>query len=109
MSGFVYLIRNGGLHKIGHTKNINQRMKQLKPHKIIAVLKTNHYRTIEKELHKAYRSVRLPQSEYFRLKPSEVKEIKRVLSGRKGFQQKVKEWLRIPVLFLLFIIFLLLL
>ena len=105
MTGYVYLIRNGGLHKIGHTINIKQRMKQLKPHEVIAVLETNHYRTLEKELHKAYRSVRLPQSEYFRLRPSEVKEIKRVLSGRKGFLKKLKEYLLISFVILIVLAF----
>ena len=48
MSGFVYLIRNKDLYKIGITKNINKRMNTLKPDEIITVLCTNDYRKIEK-------------------------------------------------------------
>ena len=43
MSGFVYLIRNKDLYKIGITKNLEQRMKQLKPDQIIKTVKTDNF------------------------------------------------------------------
>ena len=105
MFGYVYLIRNGGLHKIGRTRNLEQRMKQLRPDEIIGVLKTYKYRELEKKLHKTYRSVRLPQSEYFRLRKSDVNDVRRVLSGRKGFFQELKEFFIVSLIALLFILF----
>ena len=67
MAGIIYLIRNDAFHKIGTTKNLQRRMKELKPDKIIRTLERTDYPEIEKELHRKYKDVRLPQSEYFRL------------------------------------------
>ena len=76
MSGWIYLIKNGDLHKIGITRNFESRMRQLKPDKVISRVYTRNYRDIEKELHKRYKNVRIPQTEYFRLSVFQVKEIK---------------------------------
>ena len=65
MAGIVYLIRNGDLHKIGTTTNLQRRMKQLKPDEIVKTLETTKFRAIEKELHRKYKDVRLPQTEYW--------------------------------------------
>ena len=43
MSGWLYLIRNRDLYKIGITKNIDNRMRQLKPDYIVAKLYTNDF------------------------------------------------------------------
>ena len=80
MAGIIYLIRNGDLHKIGTTKNLQRRMKELKPDKIIRTLERTDYREIEKELHRKYKDVRLPQSEYFRLTESQLNECTKRLS-----------------------------
>ena len=74
MAGIIYLIRNGDLHKIGTTTNLQRRMKELKPDKIIRTLERTDYREIEKELHRKYKDVRLPQSEYFRLSDQQLAE-----------------------------------
>ena len=42
MTGWVYLIRNGGLHKIGITKNLEQKMKAFEPNEVIYTLRTEH-------------------------------------------------------------------
>ena len=76
MSGWLYLIRNGDLYKIGITKNIENRMRQLKPDSLIAKLYSKNYQQLERELHKRYKNVRIPQSEYFRLDHLQIKEIK---------------------------------
>ena len=76
MSGWLYLIRNKDLYKIGITKNIEKRMRQLKPDNVISKLYTRDYQKLEKELHNRYKKFRIPQTEYFRLKDYHLKEIK---------------------------------
>ena len=81
MSGFVYLIRNKDLYKIGITQNLEQRMKALKPDEILKTVQTEDYEELEKELHKKYKDVRVPQTEYFRLTPSQLADCKSSLKG----------------------------
>ncbi len=81
MSGYVYLIKNKDLYKIGITQNLEQRMKQLKPNKIISTLQTDDFESLEKELHKIYKDVRIPQTEYFRLTEAQLKDCTERLSG----------------------------
>ena len=76
MSGWLYLIRNRDLYKIGITKNFENRMRQLKPDKVVAKFYTTDFVKLERELHHRYKKFRIPQTEYFRLKNSHVKEIK---------------------------------
>ena len=76
MSGWLYLIRNRDLYKIGITKNFENRMRQLKPDKVVAKFYTTDFVKLERELHHRYKKFRIPQTEYFRLKKSHVKEIK---------------------------------
>ena len=83
MIGWVYLIRNKDLYKIGITRNLSSRIRQLKPDAIIAILETNDFLLIEKQLHKRYKDVRIPQTEYFRLTPSQLADCKKQLSVNK--------------------------
>tara|TARA_Y100001968_G_scaffold128510_1_gene117352 strand:- start:2450 stop:2992 length:543 start_codon:yes stop_codon:yes gene_type:complete len=76
MSGWLYLIRNRDLYKIGITKKFENRMRQLKPDNVVAKLYTNDFVILERELHKRYKKYRIPQTEYFRLEKHHVKEIK---------------------------------
>ncbi len=80
MTGWVYLIRNGDLYKIGITKSLHRRMKQLKPDEIMATIQTDDFRYLEKQLHTKFKHKRIPQSEYFRLNKEEVKLCKQILS-----------------------------
>jgi len=80
MSGWLYLIRNRDLYKIGITKNLENRMRQLKPDNIVAKLYTGDYVKLERELHNRYKKYRIPQTEYFRLENSHLKEIKQRIS-----------------------------
>ncbi len=80
MSGWLYLIRNKDLYKIGITKHFDNRMKQLKPDNIIAKLFTRDFMGLERELHHRYKKFRIPQTEYFRLEDHHLKEIKQRLS-----------------------------
>ena len=81
MSGFVYLIRNKDLYKIGITQNLEQRMKTLKPDEILSTMQTENYEALEKQLHKKYSAVRIPQTEYFRLSFSQATECKELLES----------------------------
>ena len=78
MSGWLYLIRNRDLYKIGITKNFENRMRQLKPDNVIAKLYSNDFLKLERELHKRYKKFRIPQTEYFRLDDYHLKEINKV-------------------------------
>ncbi len=93
MKGYIYLIRNKDLYKIGITQNFDQRMKSLRPDEIIRVLKTNRYQKLERELHKKYKSVRIPQTEYFRLSKSMVRSCKNKLSDYSYRRSKSNPWL----------------
>ena len=70
--GHVYLIQDidTGLYKIGITKNMEKRMKQLGVEdtaNLIDDIFVPDARAREKELHKKYASARLPQTEYFKV------------------------------------------
>ncbi len=80
MSGWLYLIRNRDLYKIGITKNFDNRMRQLKPDNVIAKLYTSNFVKLEKELHNRYKKFRIPQTEYFRLENHHLREIKQRIS-----------------------------
>ena len=80
MSGWLYLIRNRDLYKIGITNNFSKRMCQLKPDNVVAKLYTSDFVKLEKELHNRYKKYRIPQTEYFRLENYHIKEIKQRIS-----------------------------
>ena len=80
MAGWLYIIKNGDLYKIGITRKFENRMRQLKPDYIVAKLYSRDFKELEREFHKKYKNVRIPQSEYFRLDPIQVKEIKYIIS-----------------------------
>ena len=76
MRGWLYLIKNGDLYKIGITKNIDRRMRQLKPDYVVAKLYSSRFIELEREFHKRYKNVRIPQTEYFRLDQKQIRDIK---------------------------------
>ena len=80
---FVYLIKNGDLFKIGRTENLERRLKQLSPGKLVYAGQTDRSRDLEFELHKRFKSVRIPQTEYFRLNASQVDQVKSALGWDK--------------------------
>ena len=73
--GFVYLIRNQDIFKIGITENLLNRMSQLDPDEIIDVIKCSNFRELEKDLHREYKDCRIPQTEYFRLDQNQIIEV----------------------------------
>ena len=80
MSG-VYLVRNGDLHKIGRTDNLERRLAELKPGVLVQWLETDRSRDLEYELHQRFKFKRIPQTEYFRLNEREANEVKVALGG----------------------------
>ena len=80
MRGWLYLIRNRDLYKIGITKNLDNRMRQLKPDNVVLKIYTEDFVKLERELHIRYKKFRIPQTEYFRLENSHLKEIKQRIS-----------------------------
>ena len=53
--GFVYLIRNQDIFKIGITENLLNRMSQLNPDEIIDVIKCRNFRDLERDLHREFK------------------------------------------------------
>ena len=83
--GFVYLIRNKDIYKIGITENTLRRFGQLKPDEVINVVKCSNYRKLEKELHKKFKKYRIPQTEYFRFNQQQVEEVNNEMTGGAKF------------------------
>ena len=73
--GFVYLIRNEDIFKIGITDNLLRRFNQLKPDEVLNVVRCSNYETLEKDLHKKFKKNRIPQTEYFRLNKSQIEQV----------------------------------
>ena len=103
--GWLYLIKNGDLYKIGITKNFDTRMQQLKPDKVLARIYSVNFKMLERDLHKRYSSVRIPQTEYFRLNDSEINEIKQIISNHY-YPSNINSEIFIKVFILLLILFL---
>ena len=80
--GFVYLIRNQDIFKIGITENLLNRMSQLNPDEIIDVIKCRNFRDLERDLHREFKEFRIPQTEYFRLNNKQLKSV----------SEKFKKW-----------------
>ena len=107
MSGWLYLIRNRDLYKIGITRNFDNRMRQLKPDYVVAKLYTSDFLKLEKELHKRYKKYRIPQTEYFRLDDYHLKEIKQIISKLDYPMGMILEVILKSLLSITFIFFLL--
>ena len=89
--GYVYLIRNGDLYKIGHTENLERRLKQLQPNILIQSLEIDRSLNLEQELHRRFQSVRIPQSEYFRLNDYQVEQVRLALGWKKPQSHPAQE------------------
>ena len=74
MARIVYLLRNGDLYKIGHSKDMQQVLKRLKPDEILQTVETDDPFGIEARLLRKYKTFRIPETEYFRLNKDQVDE-----------------------------------
>ena len=81
--GWVYLLRKDNLHKIGETKDLFRRMRELKADnkgcELIDAVKCCNRRQLEKKLHKHFKEVRYPQSEWFNLNKYQIQEAQKLL------------------------------
>ena len=71
-AGYVYVIQDvyTGMYKIGRTKDLDRRMKELGVGVSTNLIKAqffNDCHAVEKRMHKEYADSRLPGTEYFRL------------------------------------------
>ena len=86
--GFVYFIRNKDLFKIGVTENILRRLKQLAPDELLNVVRCSNFQEVEREPHRKFKDVRLPQTEYFRLSDQQVQEVHQLMMKLAEFPSK---------------------
>ena len=79
-TGYIYFIKSNllGGYKIGITTSPKARFKALAvgtKAKLIGYWKLDAYRELEKQLHKEYAAVRIPQSEWFDLDCTQIQEV----------------------------------
>lgn len=80
--GFVYLVRNGDLYKIGITTNLQRRLSELRPDEVVNTVKRSDYEAIEQEIHKKFKRLRVPQTEYFRLTEADLAAVEALMEHR---------------------------
>ena len=95
MSGFVYLMKNGDLYKLGCTTNLKSEASKMKPGEIISSFKTNDPKSFEVRLLRLYKKKRIPDTNYFRLSESEVNSCKKHLEGKSNFPKSLSDELTI--------------
>jgi len=91
MSGFVYLMKNGDLYKLGCTTNLKSEASKMKPGEIISSFKTNDPKSFEVRLLRLYKKKRIPDTNYFRLSESEVNNCKKHLEGKSNFPKSLND------------------
>ena len=95
MSGFVYLMKNGELYKLGCTTNLKSEASKMKPGEIISSFKTNDPKSFEVRLLRLYKKKRIPDTNYFRLSESEVNKCIKHLEGKSNLPKSLNDELRI--------------
>ena len=95
MSGFVYLMKNGDLYKLGCTTNLKSEASKMKPGELISSFKTNDPKSFEVRLLRLYKKKRIPDTNYFRLSESEVRNCKKHLEGKSNLPKSLNDELRI--------------
>ena len=73
--GFIYFIRNDNIFKIGITSNLARRISELRADEILNVARCSNYRALERLIHAEFNSVRIPQTEYFRLSEEQIESV----------------------------------
>ena len=81
-TGYIYVIKNevGGLggFKIGQTINPPRRFRELKlgtKSSLVGLWRSDKYASIERFLHKTFKHLRVPQSEWFALTPNVLQDV----------------------------------
>lgn len=79
--GYVYVVKEGHLYKIGMTHDIKTRMTQYKTstgeHRIVYLIETDDFESLEKELHEIFKE-RRTRGEWFKLTGDDLKKIKQM-------------------------------
>ncbi len=91
MSGFVYLMKNGDLYKLGCTTNLKSEANKMKPGEIISSFKTNDPKSFEVRLLRLYKKKRIPGTNYFRLSESEVNNCIKHLEGKSNLPKNLDD------------------
>lgn len=94
--GYVYLLGGGGYYKIGRSKSVGSRVRQLAiqlpfPVELIHHIPCEDYVAAEKELHELYDDSRL-NGEWFTLSERDVTHIKAIVRMRGGRMHYGGEW-----------------
>jgi len=87
---FVYLIKNGDLHKIGFTHNLEQRMDALKPDRVVHTIELTKAYKLEQFLHKQFTDKRIRGSEFFRLTDEEVQQAIAVCKAQAAVEAAIE-------------------
>ena len=87
-NGYIYVIANQDLTKIGITTDLKRRMKELKPDKIYATAWIKDYESLERDLHARYSRERIPQTEYFRLSQLQLEGLIREINSISEAEQR---------------------
>ena len=95
MSGFVYLMKNGDLYKLGSATNLKNEAIKMKPGEIISSFKTNDPKSFEVRLLRLYKKKRIPDTNYFRLSELEVNNCKQHLEGKSSLPKSLNDELRV--------------
>ena len=74
-NGYIYVIANQDLTKIGIATELKRRMKELKPDKLYVTAWISYYESLERDLHARYSRQRIPQTEYFRLSQAQLEDL----------------------------------
>jgi hypothetical protein len=78
--GFIYFIRNGDIYKIGSAGDLAKKIVELRADEILNVARCSNYRALERLIHAEFRSVRIPQTEYFRLSEEQIESVHRMIN-----------------------------
>ena len=62
-------------------------MRELKPTEVVKTVRVKNPRKLEKKLHQKYSSVRIPQTEYFRLNRSQVESAKKQMEDTESISR----------------------
>ena len=95
MSGFVYLMKNGDLYKLGCTSDLEFEASKMKPGEIISSFKIKDPKSFEARLLRLYKKKRIPDTNYFRLSEAEVDNCKKHLEGKSKLPKSLNDELRI--------------
>ncbi len=85
MAGFVYLVKKNGFFLIGRAKNLDKKMKKIRPDDLVATSPQEYPEAFEARLLRRYRDTRLPGTSYFQLTQNQLLDCKRQF----GYKSKV--------------------